>query len=432
MKWKTSLSKLGQQLIQYQPINHFWLCYIRPTLRLILAIQRDIQSGQLTLRAMSLVYTTILSIVPLLALAFSVVKSMGFHNELVPLLSQFLAPLGEKGEEITQQVLGFVENINVGVLGAFGVAFLIYTVISLVYKVEATFNYIWRLPESRNFLERFTNYLSIIIVGPLLVVSAIGVTATITNSDIIQYVVQIEPFGTLLSTATKLSPFFLIICAFFLIYLLVPNTRVKWLPALMGAVVAGILWQILGFGFATFIASSKQYAAIYSSFAIIILLLIWIYLGWLIVILGADVAYYMQYPNMTLKDNSKHYSQQAKQHIAIAVMVMISDAFKKGNQGLSIEQLSKSLKVPELALQKIIKLLVDNQLLVCVKGEEERYMVAQALKEISLSQIVDCIYRNGRDYNIQPHDELTSSLSQVEQQISSAMKRILGDKTLDD
>jgi membrane protein len=115
-------------------------------LRTILILVRDLAFGQLTLRAMSLVYTTLLSIVPLLALSFSVLKAFGVTNQIRPMLLNLLEPLGEKGVEVAQRITGFIENMNVGVLGAVGLVLLLYTSISLIQKIEESLNYIWHAP----------------------------------------------------------------------------------------------------------------------------------------------------------------------------------------------------------------------------------------------------------------------------------------------
>ncbi|MFW5823822.1 MAG: YihY/virulence factor BrkB family protein, partial [Marinobacter sp.] len=164
--------------------------------RVVYAVTRDVVSGKLTLHAMSLVYTTLLSIVPMLALSFSVLKALDVHQRIEPFLYQFLQPLGAQGEDLAEQVLGFVDNMKVGVLGSVGLALLVYTVIALVQKIERSFNMIWRVPDMRSLAQRFSNYLSVIMIGPLLMVSAIGITATIFSSEVVQRLIEIEPFGT--------------------------------------------------------------------------------------------------------------------------------------------------------------------------------------------------------------------------------------------
>ena len=169
---------------------------------------KEFNETQLTLRAMSLVYTTILSLVPLLAVSFSVLKAFGVHNKIEPFLFNFLTPLGPKGAEITEKIIDFVNNMKVGVLGSIGLIMLIYTVISLVQKVEESFNFIWKVRQSRTIIRRFSDYMSVILIGPVLVVSALGITATAMNGSVMGKILSIEPFGTAILFAGKLIPYF--------------------------------------------------------------------------------------------------------------------------------------------------------------------------------------------------------------------------------
>jgi len=201
--------------------------WLYKTGRSLYALIRDFIGGQLTLHAMSLVYTTLLSIVPLLALSFSVLKALGVHQKMEPFLYQFFQPLGPDGMEMAERILGFVDNMKVGVLGSVGLAVLVYTVVSLVQKIERSFNMIWRVPEMRSLAQRFSNYLSVIMVGPLLMVSAIGISATIFSSSFVQTLIEIEPFGSVILLVSRFTPFFLVVGAFTFVYVFIPNTRVK-------------------------------------------------------------------------------------------------------------------------------------------------------------------------------------------------------------
>ncbi|MGB5535475.1 MAG: YihY/virulence factor BrkB family protein, partial [Thiogranum sp.] len=226
--------------------------------RLLVVLARQLIKGQLNLRAMSLVYTTLLSIVPLLAVSFSVLKGFGVHNQIEPLLMNFLQPLGPKGKELSDSIIGFVENVRVGVLGSLGLVFLLYTVVSLIQKVESSFNYVWQVDQLRGFAQRFSSYMSVVLIGPVLVFTALGVTATAMNNTMVQGLMSVEPFGDLIVLFSKLVPYLLVIAAFIFIYMFMPNTRVKFLPAFVGGVVAGILWQSSGWAFAAFIATSSN------------------------------------------------------------------------------------------------------------------------------------------------------------------------------
>ncbi|MDH3930474.1 MAG: YihY/virulence factor BrkB family protein, partial [Deltaproteobacteria bacterium] len=165
--WEVELSSLP-----------WWKSWLTRVLRVFYVVIRDLLEGQLTLRAMSLVYTTLLAMVPLLAVSFSVLKGFGVHNQIEPLLLNFLRPMGERGVEVTSRIIGFVDSVKAGVLGSVGFALLIYTVISLIQKIEQACNDTWQVNRSRPLSQKFSDYLSVILIGPLLVFSALGITAS--------------------------------------------------------------------------------------------------------------------------------------------------------------------------------------------------------------------------------------------------------------
>lgn len=296
------------------------------TLRVVYASIVDLMAGQLSLRAMSLVYTTLLSIVPLLALSFSVLKAMGAHNEIEPFLFQFLAPLGEQGTDIGKNIIGFIDNIKVGVLGSVGLGLLIYTVLSLVQKIENAFNMIWHVESTRSIGERFSSYLSVILIGPVMMVSALGMTATVMSSSVVTYFAAIEPFGSLIILTTKLLPYAMVMGVFTFIYMFMPNTRVRLSAAMIGAIVAGFLWETSGVLFATFVVSSTKYTAIYSSFAVVIMLLIWLYISWLILLFGSNLAFYIQNPSsLKVSRDGFEISSRVKERLALLLMKLIGE-----------------------------------------------------------------------------------------------------------
>jgi len=180
--WAVDASSLGR-------LKAFFL----RVLRYLVVIAGDVVNGPLTLWAMSLVYTTLLSLVPLLAVSFSVLKAFGVHNKIEPFLFNFLAPLGPKGADLSRTIVGFVDNMKVGVLGFVGLLLLLYTVISLIQKIEEAFNILWRVKNMRTLLRRFSDYLSVILVGPVLVVAALGFTATILSTTITQRLSDSSP-----------------------------------------------------------------------------------------------------------------------------------------------------------------------------------------------------------------------------------------------
>ena len=380
-----------------------WQGLLVGILRGLGGIVREAAEGQLTLRAMSLVYTTLLSMVPLLALSFSVLKAFGAHNAVEPFLLNLLEPLGEQGAEIVENVLGFVDNMRVGVLGFVGLIFLVYTVIALVQKIEQAFNGIWHIEGTRSLGQRFSNYLSVIMVGPLLVVSALGVTATVMSSTLMQRITSVEPLGTLFEAASSLLPFGLIVAAFTFIYMFVPNTRVRFLPALTGAVLAGLLWQGVGWGFASMVAGSTRFDAIYSGFAIVIMLLIWIYLAWLILLVGSNIAFYIQNPEyIRVRGDGARVSGSMRERLGLHLMTQVARHFVAGTQPPGLDEIAHQLRVPSRAIAGAAAALEASGLLVRTGEDDSLYLPARDLATIPVNEIFqalrehedDALYRN--------------------------------------
>ncbi|WP_288370251.1 YihY/virulence factor BrkB family protein [uncultured Marinobacter sp.] len=368
--------------------------WLYKTGRSLYALIRDVLSGQLTLHAMSLVYTTLLSIVPLLALSFSVLKALGVHQKMEPFLYQFFQPMGPQGIEMAERILGFVDNIKVGVLGSVGLGLLVYTVISLVQKVERSFNMIWRVPEMRSMAQRFSNYLSVIMVGPLLMVSAIGATATVFSSDMMQTLMAVEPFGSLIVAVSRFTPFFLVVAAFTFVYIFIPNTRVKFRYAFLAGLIAGVSWQAAGMIFASFVAGSAKYAAIYSGFAVGIILLIWIYLNWMILLLGASLSYYMQNPGSVAKRREVQLAPELQERVALALMWMVARPFSRGEPAPQQESLEYQMHVPGEITRNISDKLIRAGLLSLAGRNGDQLVPGRALDLITVGNVLQAVRRD--------------------------------------
>jgi membrane protein len=403
--------------------------------RVLFVLIRELMGGQLNLRAMSLVYTTLLSIVPLLAVSFSVLKGFGVHNRIEPLLYNLLLPLGPNGAEITEIIIGFVENVKVGVLGSVGFALLIYTVIALMQKIESAFNYVWRIDHLRSLSQRFSNYLSVILIGPVLIFSAVGFTATVLNMDAAQRLTAIAPFGILMLYGSKLVPYLLVCLAFTLIYIFIPNTRVRFTAALVGGIIAGVIWKISGWGFAAFIASSSKYAAIYSSFAILILLLIWMYLSWLILLVGSQIAFYVQYPKYMTRTRVKFVlSNRLREMIALQIMYLVGYHHKHGLPPWTLDQLAEFLGLPGEPIHGVIKVLVDaGYLIEIVNDEPPVYLPLYAIDTMRLNDILRDI-RRASESRILSLSQLVSmpAVDAVVGEIDAACNETLGVRTVKD
>lgn len=408
-----------------------WLVRI---LRFAYVLVRDMAAGELNLRAMSMVYTTLLSVVPLLAFSFSVLKGFGVPDRLEPMLYNFLAPLGPKGEEVAGHIMGFVANMKVGVLGSVGLILLVYTVLSLLQKIEAAFNFVWRIEELRGFAQRFSNYLSVILVGPLLVFSALGITASALNNSLVQRLMEIEPFGTVIIELTKLLPYLLVVSAFTFVYSFIPNTRVKLHAAAIGGLVAGILWQSTGWAFALFIASSSKYAAIYSSFAILVLLLIWLYINWLVLLLGAQIAFYVQNPQYLTQTRVRlGLSNRLQERLSLILMYHIADHHHRNRPAWTAPALAEHLDLPLGPLQRLIRALVQHGYLSETNADPPAYLPARDIATIRLADLIDDI-RTTDESRFLRRERIVplAAVDTVIDKLNQARSQALGDMRLSD
>ncbi len=405
-----------------------------PVLRIMLVMGQELAGGQLTLRAMSLVYTTLLSLVPLLAVSFSVLKAFGVHNQIEPLLLTYLEPLGSRGEEITMHILTFVDNMKVGVLGSVGVGLLIYTVISLTQKVESAFNYVWRVSRVRSLPRRFSDYLSVIMVGPVLVVAALGMTATLMSSTLVQMLLEVPVFGQLVALAGKSIPFLLIIAAFTFVYIFVPNIKVRFRSALVGALISGILWQATGLGFATFVANSTKYTAIYSGLAILMFFMIWLYLSWFILLFGAQISYFHQHPQQVrLQRDAFRFSSRLKERAGLVLLYLVTDAYMQGRPRWTQDALVQRMGLPGDAVADLLRVLEQRGLLAETGDEHPGYLLARDPEHVSLGEVLDILRSaDEAEHHLRANALDLEPVDRVIDRVQQARNDALAGKTLKD
>jgi membrane protein len=394
--------------------------------RLVLALLRDMFSEQLSLRAMSLVYTTLLSLVPLLALSFSVLKGFGVHNQLEPLMLSVLAPLGEKAGQITEQILGFVSNMKVGVLGAVGLGLLFYTVFTLMHKIVRAIDFTWNNHADRGFARRFTDYLAMLLVGPVLMFSVAGAMVGFVETQTIQSLLEIEFIGQIYELARQWLPFGLIVMGLSFIYWFFPGVRVRWYAALAGGVTAGLLWKTIGWVFAVFVVNSSKYTAVYSAFATVLLFMIWLYLSWLILLLGSRIAFYVQFPRNTCPE-PEGGGPQSQEYLGLKLIHHIITAFQ-GEQGRpsKMSELVAFMQRPAERLQPLLAILVQAGYLIQVEERDPLYSPARDPDKVMLAEVVR-VFREGPEGPIKTvsgDDLVMETLSTVNQAIEQALGEV--------
>jgi len=284
----------------------------------------------------------------------------------------------------------------------------------------------------RSISRRFSNYLSVLLVGPVLIFTALGITASVMNTAVLQKVIAIEPLGMAMVFAGKFVPYLLVIAAFTFVYQFIPNTRVRLHAAAIGGLLAGILWQATGWAFALFITTSSNFAAIYSSFAILVLLLIWMYLNWLILLFGAQIAFYVQNPRyVTFQPVRLHMSNRLKEKMALLVMYLVAYNHHHDLPPWTEETLSDRIGAPVGPLQRLLVLLTERGFLLSTADDPPGYVPARDIETILLSDLVASV-REAEESDILAQDQLISitPVNQVVNRLQSAMADALANDDL--
>lgn len=416
----------GDHLEKRGDLGHF----AATVLRYVYGLVRDIVYGQLTLRSMSLVYTTLLSVVPLIAFSFSILKGLGKHKELEPWLFDFLAPLGAQGKEITEQLINLVDNVKGGVLGGVSLAFFIYTAISMVQKVEESFNYVWYVSKPRSFARRFSEYFFVLLIGPIVMVIALGMLASIKSNAIVQLILANESLGPIFVRISAFTPYLLITSVFTFLYMYMPNTKVKFKSALVGGLAGGILWASAGAFFATFILYASRTQLIYSGFAAAITTLIWLYLSWLILLVGAQLAFYHQQPAfLRIGRREPRLSNSMRERLALNVMYLVGKAFRRPGENTNISEISRQLEIPSIALATVTNSLEHAGLLITTESEE--LLPGCDMSVMGLNDILAVVRTQGETGSYRD-PAWTPGIDALGTELDDALEKVADKKTLAD
>jgi len=399
-------------------------------LRYPAALIRDWLRGDLGIRAMSLAYTTLLSLVPLLVFSFAILKGIGARGDMRFIIHEFLRPVGGAATQLTESIMQFVANMRGELLGSIGLAFLLYTVIATIQKVEGSINFVWRVERRRNFGRRFTEYLSVMILGPILLAVAVALLGSAEHSPVVRWLNAVAPLAAVLGAFARLLPYALVAAVFTCMYSFIPNAHVQFRAALIGGVTAGIIWGLVGKIYTVLILSSSQMVAIYTGFAIVLTTLIWVYLSWLILLIGAQLAFYVQFPQyLRHGQETVELTGSDREQAGLSIMYLIGRDYSAGKSSWDAGRLAAELDVPGIALAPVLERLERGGLIVAT--EKEQFVPGRVPEGILLADIVDAV-RTLQINRLPIEFHAEASVAPVMREVESAMRERLGARSLKD
>ncbi|BCA79436.1 YhjD/YihY/BrkB family envelope integrity protein [Desulfuromonas sp. AOP6] len=436
-EWKEKLERLvrfaktGNLEIDEKWVGRQKKFLVNPA-RVAALVFHDFFADGCLIRASALTYTTLLSLVPLLALMFALLKGLGVQNTLEPIILQNLA-VGS--EDIVSQVITYINNTHVGRLGMVGLLALLVTVTTLMTNIEKSFNHIWGVQETRPLIRRFSDYFSVLTIGPLLVIAAISITSTLQSET---FGAKIEALPYVWQTFLfflKFVPYVGMWIVFTVLYLFMPNGKVSYTAAIIGGVFGGTLWQLAQWAYVEFQIGMARYNAIYGTMAALPILMVWIYISWLIVLLGLEVTYAWQHLRLVPSDvRAEQVSYACRQHIALVILLLVAKRFYQGKPAWTLEDFALELGLPPRLADSVLSRLVHLGLL--SKGGDEReplvYQPGRSPETLKVADILKALEDEGIRYERMPSSSERQLVRDLENQIKTTEIDALQGVTLQD
>lgn len=379
--WSLDLSKLTR-------LEAFGIKQIK----VLVFVIRQFYADKLLMRASSLTYSTLLAIVPFLAVIFSISKGLGLHLDLAPVLSDFLSPLGPRGDQISAQIMEFVGNAQTGTLGYVGCAVLLLTVYGILNKIELSYNDIWHVPRIRSWPRRLAGYTLLTVIGPMAMFLVLALTASLTSTGLVQEILSRRHFALLLEKGLKTMPYALSCLLFALIIWTVPNVRVRFKAAVAGGAFSGILWQLSNLAFARFVAGASRASArdvLFAGFAALPLFLLWIYISWSIMLLGTQLGYVIHNVGvMEWRELEKQHGDALRRFVGVRAVLKIVRDLAAGKEAPGLDRLAEEMRVPQPVIGEILQPLLTANILTCGIDGDERYVPTKDPSRITMAELL--------------------------------------------
>lgn len=407
-------------------------------LRILLLATRGFGQDQCPLRASALTFYSILSIVPVVAMAFGIAKGFGFQEMLENQLMEKFSGQEDVMIRVVDFAHSLLENTKGGMIVGIGIIVLLWTVIKLLAHIEGSFNDIWEVKKSRSYGRKFSDYLSIMLISPLLIITSSSATVFITTKIalITEKVALIGMFSPMIFFMLKLIPYFLVWILFIFTYILMPNTKVNFSAGFIGGIIAGTIFQAAQLAYILFQVGVAKYNAIYGSFAALPLFLIWMQLSWLIVLFGAEISFSYQYVDTyEFEPDLRQISPAFKRLLTLQVANRVISTFSKGKMPLTASNLSQALEIPIRLVQQLLDELVESEIFSITEIKENEnlaYQPARDINIITINSIIKTLEQKGVDNIPVAQTPELQSLSEVLSTFSDEIEKSPANRLLKD
>ncbi len=369
---------------------------------IILSVQR-FDKHDCLFRASALTFYSLLSIVPVLAMAFGLAKGFGFEKALERQLFETF----QGQEEVVVRVMDFarslLESTKGGVIAGAGLLLLFWTIIRVLGSIENSFNHIWGIKKGRSFSRKISDYLSAMLVCPVLFIVSSMVTVVIKSQVqlVVQKIALLGAISPVIFFTLRLLPYCVIWILFTFVYMFMPNTKIRFASAIFAGIVAGTLYQVFQLAYLSFQIGVAKYNAIYGSFAALPLFLVWLQLSWMIVLFGAELSFAHQHvETYEFEPDCSAVSYSFKRLLTLRVVHLLVKDFSKGNKPLSATEIANTLEVPIRLVREILYELVKSEIVseICDNEDTEAsYQPARDIDSLTIKYVIDRLEQQGSD-----------------------------------
>ncbi len=407
-------------------------------LRILVLALRGYHKDNCMLRATALTFWTLLSIPSVLGMFFGIAKGFGFEKILEKQLLQAFPGQEVAVAKVIEFANSVLDNAQGGVMAGVGLVVLFWSVLKVMGHIEAAFNHIWEIQTQRSWGRKFSDYLAIMVISPILVLLSSS-AAVFIETQVEHFAAKIPFFGYISSGIffmLRFTPYFLIWVLFTLIYLIMPNTKVSFKAGLLAGVIAGTIYQLAQMFYIGFQIGAAKASAIYGSFAALPLFLIWVQFSWMIVLFGAELAFaYQNVETYEYEPDSLRTSSSFRQLLALRIVHRLVGNMTANGAPLTAEQLSLEMETPLRLVHRILYELTGSGILVETKTDSEKqagFTPARDINTLTISAVLDALNSNGFDTipvsQNPPHDQLSTALLQLrEAAAASPANRLLKD-----
>lgn len=406
------------RLKDYSPRKSFLI----RQLRIVILAVRGFDEDKCKFRASALTFFSLLSIVPVIAVIFGIAKGFGLQDRVE---EQIMAKM-EAHKDVAERIVLFAKSLldqtSGGLIAGIGVAFLFWAIIKLLSNIENSFNEIWGVKKPRSIGRKFSDYLSIMLICPILL--ALSGSVTVFVSTQIQLIVQkisiLGLLGPVISLLLRLLPYCTLWIAFTFIFIFMPNTKVKFRSGLIAGIVAGTIFQLVQWAYVNFQIGAAKYGAIYGSFAALPLFLLWLQISWLVVLFGAEVSFaYQNVETYEFEPDCLSVSYSFKKLLSLLIVLRLVRSFSAGEKPSGAAQLSHKLEIPIRLVRELLYELTESGVIVEVEtgqDKEPAYQPAIDTNLLTVKYVIDALEKHGSaDIPVaksEQLDKLSNSLAQ--------------------